>query len=115
MLRVVARRRGLFFVTVCLAASAALVGSQLLPMRYTGTTIFERRVDAAAQDLLPNRSDSFATQKFTLQNELIGHPALAKAIEELHLVPPVPEGAGPEEAKASQVQAQAVEAHSWRT
>ena len=103
-------RRGLFFVTVCLAASAALVGSQLLPMRYTGTTIFERRVDAAAQDLLPNRSDSFATQKFTLQNELIGHPAWPRRSRNCTWFRRC-RRAPAEEAQASQVQAQAVETH----
>lgn len=86
LLRVVFRRRQLFLIASAIVAIGVLLASHTMELQYTGTTIFERRVDSAAEELMKGKAESFATQKLTLQNELIGHRAMTRVIDELHLL-----------------------------
>jgi uncharacterized protein involved in exopolysaccharide biosynthesis len=92
LLRVVFRRWRLFVLGASLFATAAMLGGQFVPLKYTGETKFERRSDAAAEETARGRSDSFETRKLTLQHELIGFDAVAKAAEDEGLMTGLPHG-----------------------
>lgn len=110
LLRMIFRRRLLFLLSACIVTVAAMMGSHMVPLKYTGTTIFERRVDAAAEELMKGKSESFASQKLTLQNELTGHIALQRVIDELRLVRPMEAGPSPQELRMLQMERQGLEA-----
>ena len=109
LLRVVFRRPALFLVTAPLVAIAILLGSHWMPLQYTGTTVFERRVDPAAEELTKVKATGFASQKLTLQNQLIGHEAMQYVIDELRLAKVVEDGTS-QKAKMAQMERQALEA-----
>jgi len=98
LLRVVFRRWRLFVLGASLFATAAMLGGQLagelrlVPLKYTGETKFQRRSDAAAEETARARSESFETLKLTLQHELIGFDAVAKAAEDEGLMTGLPHG-----------------------
>ena len=82
LLRMVFRRWRLFLLGASLSGIAAMLGGQFIPLKYTGETKFERRSDSAAEENARGRSDSFESRKLTLQHELIGFAAVAKAAED---------------------------------
>ncbi len=84
ILRVAFRRRRLFVAGTALFAFAALLGAQYFPVKYTGTTMFERRSDPASQETPGRRqvNDSESVTK-TLKQDLAGRTALEKAVEDL--------------------------------
>lgn len=93
-LRVLFRRRWLFLLGTTLSALGVLVGAHYLPVQYTGTAMFERRVDPA-MGATGGGSESFATLRHTLRNELAGYRAVEQAIEKLGLtqnLPRTPDG-----------------------
>jgi uncharacterized protein involved in exopolysaccharide biosynthesis len=95
VLRIVARRWGLFLLGASLFAIVALMVSLWWPVKYTGTAKFTRRVDPAAEQLIGPKSESFETRKLTLQNDLSGDNAVERAVEALGLMrnlPRTPEG-----------------------
>lgn len=94
LLRMVFRRWRLFLVGASLFAISAMLGSQLIPLKYTGETKFERRVDPAAEQNAKDRSESFGSRKLTLEHELIGLDAVARAAEDEGLLkgPDFPRG-----------------------
>lgn len=92
LLRMVFRRRRLFILGASIFAIAALVGAQYWPLKYTGTTIFERRTDPASLEAARDRTESFESIKLTLQHELVGRTAVERAVEELGLTKGVPRG-----------------------
>ncbi|HUT59063.1 MAG TPA: hypothetical protein VNA25_14535, partial [Phycisphaerae bacterium] len=53
--------------------------------RYTGTAKFVRRVDPAAEGLIRVKSESFESRRATLEHDLIGEPAVERALLDLHL------------------------------
>ena len=79
LLRMVFRRWQLFVLGASLFGVAAMLGGQFVPLKYTAETKFERRSDSAAEENARGRSDSFESRKLTLQHELIGFEAVAKA------------------------------------
>jgi len=81
ILRMVFRRRLMFVLAVAVFAIAALVGAQYMPLKYTGTTVFHRHTDPAAEE----RAGSFESIKLTLEHELSGREAVKEASEELGL------------------------------
>ena len=70
-----------FLVSAALFAIVALVGAQYTPLKYTGTTVFCRHTDPAAEE----RAGSFETIKRTLEHDLGGRNAVKRAAEELGL------------------------------
>jgi uncharacterized protein involved in exopolysaccharide biosynthesis len=92
LLRVVFRRWRPFVLGASLFAIAAMLGGQLVPLKYTGETKFERRGDPASEENARARSESFETLKLTLQHELIGFDAVAKAAEDEGLMTGLPHG-----------------------
>jgi len=92
LLRVVFRRWRPFVLGASLFAIAAMLGGQLVPLKYTGETKFERRGDPASEENARARSESFETLKLTLQHELIGFDAVAKAAEDERLMTGLPHG-----------------------
>lgn len=85
LLRIVFRRRYVFFLGAALFMVGALIWGHYMPLKYRGETIFERRNDEAAP---AGTSDvaSFEDQKRTLYFELAGYRAVEQAAEELKLV-----------------------------
>ena len=78
-----------FLVSAALFAIVALVGAQYMPLKYTGTAVFHRHTDPAAEE----RAGSFETIKLTLEHELGGREAVKRAAEELRLTRGLKQGA----------------------
>jgi len=82
ILRMVFRRRLMFVLGAAGFMIAALVGAhQYMPLKYTGTTVFRRHTDPAAEE----RAGSFEVIKRTLEHDLGGRKAVKRAAEELGL------------------------------
>jgi len=81
VLRIVFRRRLMFVLGAAAFVIAALVWAEYMPLEYTGTTVFHRYTDPAAEE----RAGSFEFIKLTLEHELSGREAVKKASEELGL------------------------------
>jgi len=95
LLRAVFRHRLLFLASAALFAFATLVGACWWPLKYTATAKFERRSDAASEDLVRGKSESFDALKMVLQQELAGTNAVEAVAEELEkkgLLPALPRG-----------------------
>ena len=88
-LRVVFRRWPLFLVGASVFAVAAICWAHYWPLSYTGTAIFERRLDPAGSHL---KSESFEGMKRTLIHRLAGREAVGQVIEELGLTQGLPHG-----------------------
>lgn len=97
VMRIVFRRRLMFLSGAAAFALVALVGASWWPLKYTGTAKFERRMDAASEDLTRTKTDSFEAVKRTLQHELAGPVAVGEAVEDVDLekkglLAPLPRG-----------------------
>ncbi|MCL2700418.1 MAG: hypothetical protein FWE88_01845 [Phycisphaerae bacterium] len=88
LLRMLRRRIVLFLVTAGVSGIAMLLASQGLPLRYTGTTEFERRVDAAAEEVMKSKSQSFAAWKLTLEKELTSEARIVDVLVKLKRLEP---------------------------
>jgi hypothetical protein len=65
----------------------------LAPVRYTGETMLERRSDATMEEgNASGRGDPFESRKLTLEHDLIGFQAVAKAAEDEGLTRGLPHG-----------------------
>jgi len=84
LLRAVLRRRLLFALSLPLFVTVILALAHLIPLKYTGKAIFERRKDAAVEET-PRDRESFSTVKLTLEQELGGFGAVSRAVEQLGL------------------------------
>jgi len=80
----------LFFVGAALFAFAVLVYAHFRPLEYTGTTVFERRSDAADTARGKGGADSYATYKLSLMHDLKGEKAVEAVVEELGLTRGLP-------------------------
>ena len=90
-LRVVFRRRILFLVGTAVFAVGWLVAAHfVLPMKYTATTIFERRSDPASQEQASNAPESVRSLQLTMPHDLKGYDAVAQAAEDLGLIRGLP-------------------------
>ena len=85
ILRMVFRRRRMFVLGAAAFALTALIGAEYMPLKYTGTTIFERRMDTASLEITRSRTETFESIKLTLQHELVGRTAMERAVTELDL------------------------------
>lgn len=85
ILNLVSRRWPLVVIALAVFAIGAIVVAHYLPLAYTGSTIFERRQDIAADASTMRGSESFEGQKLTLKHELAGMVAVTKAVEQLGL------------------------------
>ena len=94
LVRLFLRRWRLFILGASLSATAAMLGSVYMPVKYTGTAVFERRSDPAAEQISRNMGDSagFEPWKLTLQHELAGYRAVELAVEEMGMTQGMPHG-----------------------
>ncbi|MDY7009778.1 MAG: hypothetical protein SVV80_03385 [Planctomycetota bacterium] len=90
VLRVIFRRRRLFLLGASLFAIIAMLGAHYLPVKYTGTTIFEHRKDVAAERTLERGSESFDATRLSMQNDLASRDAVAEVAEEIALLKGLP-------------------------
>jgi len=87
ILRIVQRRRWLFFVPCCVAATGAFLVSLTLPRRYAITTTFERRDDPVLLDLLRMRNaEYFANLRASMLRDVKDEQLMSDVVEELGLV-----------------------------
>jgi len=75
----------LFLLGTMLFAIAVFVFAHYVPLKYTGTAIFERRKDPAANPVTDRGSESFKSRKLTLAHEIMGREAVEQAVEQLNL------------------------------
>ena len=80
LLRIVFRRRYLFLLGTAIFAFVTFVVAHYLPLKYTGTTKFERILDPSIYDV---KVEDFVKERRTLRYELAGHRAVDMAAEEL--------------------------------
>lgn len=86
VLRVIFRHVRLLLLAAAMFAILALLGATQLPEKYTGTAMFERRVDPAAEELRGGQSESFESRKLTLRHDLAGRHAIERAAADLDLL-----------------------------
>jgi len=84
IMRVVFRRKWLFFLGASLFAFASMCGAHYIPLKYTGETKLSRRSDAAAKMSMQG-SESFDTIKLTMEHDLLGLKAVESVITALGL------------------------------
>lgn len=90
-LRVVFRRWPVFLVASSAFAVVVIWASHYMPLKYTGTAYFERRMDPAVDNL---GNASFEGMKQTLIQRLRGREAVEQVIEQLGLTKGLPHAAG---------------------
>ncbi|MCD4699703.1 MAG: hypothetical protein K8R91_03910, partial [Phycisphaerae bacterium] len=90
VLRVVFRRRRLFLLGASLFAIIAMLGAYYLPLKYTGTTIFQHHRDVAAEGTLARGSESFDATRLSMRNDLASRDAVAEVAEEIALLKGLP-------------------------
>jgi uncharacterized protein involved in exopolysaccharide biosynthesis len=93
--------RRLLLLGAALFAIVAMVVSHYIPLEYTTTAIFERRADAATDDISKN-TESFEPMKLTLHYELAGPKAIERAIDDLGLTSALAHGSNGELTSNSQ-------------
>lgn len=91
--RMTLRRRRLFLLASATFVVVALIASHYLPLKYTGSAKFTRRVDPASEKTAGGKSESFDSRKLTLQNDLAGYKAIESTIESLGLTRSFPHNA----------------------
>ena len=69
---------------------AWLVAAHWIPLKYTATTIFERRSDAASPEQASNAPESVRSLQLTMPHDLKGYDAVAQAAEDLGLTRGLP-------------------------
>jgi len=89
-LRIVLRYWRIFLLSAALAAIIGLLVAPMVPVQYTGTAKFMRRVDPASEHLTGARSESFASRKLTLRNDIAGRRAVERVVEELGMTRGLP-------------------------
>jgi len=82
-----------FLIASALFMIVVLVASYYIPVRYSGTAVFERRGDSAAESVGNNPNESFQAMRLTLQQELAGNKAVEKVIDDLGLTRNLPRNA----------------------
>lgn len=86
ILRVACRRWKLFLLGSSLFIIVVLMVAHFCPLRYTGTTTFEHRTDAASEGNTPaGTAQSFEIIKLALKHSMIGQSAVEKVVEDLGL------------------------------
>ena len=85
MLKAILQHRRLFLISAAVFAALAMVAAHYIPLKYTGTAMFERRSDAATENISRNDSESFQVMKLTLQHELCDAGAIGRAVDEAGL------------------------------
>jgi len=92
LLRVIFRRWRVFLSVATGIAFAILVAALYVPLKYTGETIFERRIDFGAVESRREEAESFESLRVTLMHELGSTEALEKAAEQVGLTRGMPRG-----------------------
>jgi uncharacterized protein involved in exopolysaccharide biosynthesis len=93
VLRVLFRRWKLFLLAASVFAMGAMLAADHLPVKYTGTTKFERSSDPSTEFGRSAGSESFETLKLKLRHELAGQAAVLQVAEELGLLRELPRDA----------------------
>ncbi len=84
-------RARMFLLGMSLFALTWLVAAHyVLPVKYTATTIFERRSDAASPEQTSDVPESVQSLRLTMQQDLMGFDAVAQAAEDLELMRGLP-------------------------
>jgi uncharacterized protein involved in exopolysaccharide biosynthesis len=88
-LRILFRRRGLFLLGAAVFAVAALLMADTLPLKYTGTTRFQRVTRPDSQQK-GSSERAFEVYKLKLIHDIKGRRAVEEAAEELGLLKDLP-------------------------
>lgn len=92
ILRIVFRRWRMFFGSAILFAITVLVAAHYMPVRYSGVTKFERRVDPSGLEGKSDEVESWQRRRHMLYWDMSGPHALTQAAEELDLFRGMPHG-----------------------
>lgn len=90
LMKLVYRRRALFLIGAMLFATLVFTFSHVVPLKYSGKTIFEFGLAAAAEEISRSSKESFEATKERLVHDLTGYQAMETAINELGLTAGLP-------------------------
>ncbi|NLW85644.1 MAG: hypothetical protein GXY38_02090 [Planctomycetes bacterium] len=90
MLKLLLGHRWLLTLVAGVCATAVVIIAHFLPLRYTGTAVFEFGLESAAEQISRSSKDSFGTIKERLRHDLTGYNAVEKGIQNLGLVKGLP-------------------------
>lgn len=90
MLKLMVGHRWKLLLVAGVCATLVLVASHLLPLKYTGTAVFEFGLESAAEQISKSSKDSFGTIKERLRHDLTGYNAVEEALMSLGLVKGLP-------------------------
>lgn len=85
VIRLIVRRRWIFFVSSIVIMIVVLLGSLFVPLKYTAVATFESRTDPIVEFSSDTKEQTFRVAKMTLREELAGVSAVKEAIDELKL------------------------------
>ena len=84
--RIIFRRRVLFFLPSAFFMVAVLIGGLFVPRKYTGKAVFERRTDmVVSMDRRGKHVSPIGNIRSTIREELIGHRAVELVVQQLRL------------------------------
>jgi len=92
LLRIVFRRWEMFLLGAAFFAVAAIIGWHFVPLKYTGTAIFEVGLEAAAGRISSVSKETLDATKERLPEDLAGYRAVEEAVETLGLTKGLPHG-----------------------
>ncbi len=92
VLRVVFRRWHMLVVSAVVFAIAVMIGAHFMPLKYTGTAVFEMGLEAGSGDITKVSQESFDTIRQRLRVDLGGNTAIEAAVEALRLTEGLPRG-----------------------
>ena len=85
VLRALFRRWRVFVPAALVLMVLVLVAAHWVPLKYTGETIFERRLEAVGNPATGSESESFEAYGLRLRYDLAGYHAVEEAVEKLGL------------------------------
>ncbi len=92
LLRIVFRRWPVFLLGAASFAVAVIIAAHFVPLKYTGTAIFQIGLEAAANRISPVSGETLETVKERLRADLTSYKAVEDAIETLGLTKGLPHG-----------------------
>jgi uncharacterized protein involved in exopolysaccharide biosynthesis len=90
LLRIIFRHWGMFLLGAAFFAVAAIIGAHFVPLKYTGTAIFEVGLEAAAGRISSVSKETLDATKERLPEDLGGYRAVEEAVETLGLTKGLP-------------------------
>jgi len=92
VLRIVFRRWRLLVLGAAVFAIVVLNGAHAVPLKYTGTAVFEMGLEAGSKDITNVSQESFDTVRQRLREDLSGLTPIEEALEALKLTEGLPRG-----------------------